>query len=239
MKNRCIKVMTIRKLLIGACLAVAVAAAGGLWLGSKDTAVVNNCHEGIIRFHVIANSDSPADQALKLMVKDAVVKRMTPVLAGAGDIEEARHRVDAGAQLIETEAVRVLRENGCGYPVKVMRGNYDFPEKTYRIKDGSSGETAELTLPAGNYEAIRVIIGSGRGANWWCVLFPPLCFVNPNEAVPAEASGDRQEDAAGVPAFRYNPEQHELAQARPHIEYRFRIVDWYNQIKDWGLGLRG
>ncbi|MFZ5634269.1 MAG: stage II sporulation protein R [Bacillota bacterium] len=233
MKDRLERIPTglIRKLLICACLVVAAVSAGWLWPGG-ERAAAGGYPGPLIRFHVIANSDSPADQALKLKVRDAVVQSMTPVLAGAGDIEEARGRVDASMDLIKAAATGVLRENGCRYPVEVMRGSYEFPQKTYRVKRGDNGETAELTLPAGNYEAVRVVIGSGRGANWWCVLFPPLCFVNPDQELPAGVTDDQEKIPADVPAFKYIPANPEMTEGGPAIKYRFKLVDWYRQVRD-------
>ncbi|MCL6479459.1 MAG: stage II sporulation protein R [Peptococcaceae bacterium] len=236
MKNRLKRVTTglIRKILICACLA---AAAFAVWPGPGGEEAAAAGYQGqLIRFHVIADSDSPADQALKLKVRDAVVRRMTPVLAGVGDIEEARARVDASMDIIKAEAAGVLRENGCRHPVEVMRGRFEFPQKTYRVRRGDNGETVELKLPAGNYEAVRVVIGSGKGANWWCVLFPPLCFVQPDREPPAGVSDDREKNQAGVPAFKYIPVDPGMAEVKPAVEYRFKVVDWYHKIRNWKLG---
>lgn len=213
-------------------MAIAAAAVVCLWAGGDVAPAAGG---PVIRFHVIANSDSPGDQALKLKARDAVIQAMAPVLADAGDIEEARARVDANLDLIRATAARALWENGCSHQVRVLRGNYDFPEKTYRICM-NGGETADLIFPAGEYEAVRVIIGGGKGANWWCVLFPPLCFVNPAQENP---SGQRdlkpEKDPAEIPAFRYDQVMPEKAGTAPAVEYRLKVVEWYRQVRDWGL----
>lgn len=217
--------------------AIAAAAAAGLRTVG-DGAPAAGDKGSVIRFHVIANSDSPGDQALKLKVRDAVIQAMTPVLADVRDIEEARTRVDANLDLIRATAARVLWENGCSRQVTVMRGNYDFPEKTYRVS-WNGGETADLTFPAGEYEAVRVIIGSGKGANWWCVLFPPLCFVNPaQENPPGVRNLKRENDPAEIPAFRYDRVTPEKVKAVPAVEYRLKVVEIFREFRDWGLRVR-
>ncbi|MCL6610785.1 MAG: stage II sporulation protein R [Peptococcaceae bacterium] len=216
--------------------AIAAAAAGLRAEGAGWAPAVGD--SSLIRFHVIANSDSPADQALKLKVRDAVIREMTPVLAGVDDAGEARTRVDASLGLIKAAAERAVAENGYGYPVEVMRGNYDFPEKTYRVRIGNEGEARDLTLPAGRYEAVRVVIGSGRGANWWCVLFPPLCFVGPAEENLPAGDPDRKDGVpVEAPAFRYAPERPEMAECGAAVQYRFKLVDWYKKIRNWELGI--
>jgi stage II sporulation protein R len=229
---------------------VAAAVASAAWLWRCEESAASAAHPGgLIRFHVIANSDSPADQVLKIKVRDEVIRAMAPVLAGADDAEGAGNRVDENIDLIAGAAARVLAENGCYYPVRVAHGIYNFPQKTYRVNSESQGTAADLTLPAGAYEAVRVVIGSGRGANWWCVLFPPLCFVNPADAEAGEEkageekagvegekenyrgdAGESEKNPARVPAFRYdqiNPE----AAGRPAVEYRLKLVEWFRCLK--------
>ncbi|MHB8156901.1 MAG: stage II sporulation protein R [Desulfocucumaceae bacterium] len=220
-----------KKFVCGLLLALAAVAAVGL-LGAgwgKD----NLDPAKLIRFHVIANSDTVADQALKLKVRDGVIKAMSPVLTGAGDVEEARKRVDENIGLMASAATGVLNENGSHYPVRVVRGNFEFPEKSYRISSEGGKETERITLSAGEYEAVRVIIGEGKGANWWCVLFPPLCFVNPADS----AGGDQKTPAAGensqsdIPAFKYDNIPPEVVEGSK-VEYRFKVVDWYMRVKE-------
>lgn len=206
-------------------------AAAGVWVCSGGERASAGHTAQLIRFHVIANSDSAADQALKLQVRDAVLQAMTPVLSGAEDLGEARARVDANLDLIAATAGKVVAQKGYSYPVAVFRGEYDFPRKTYRISGGEKGEVSDLTLPAGKYEAVRVVIGSGRGANWWCVLFPPLCFVNPADQAAPPPPQD-------TPAFKYDRIAPEKAEVSPAVEYRFKVAEWYRGIRDWGLGVR-
>lgn len=226
-----------RRIVFAWAVAVAVfAAAAGLRSGGEAPAAAGQ-NAPVIRFHVIANSDSPADQALKLKVRDQVIQAMGPVLAGAGNVKEAGEKVDSNLGLIQATAEKAISENGFSYPVKVVHGNFQFPEKTYRINSGPDGGAGELTLPAGDYQAVRVIIGSGRGANWWCVLFPPLCFVSPDLGPPTAGREVKEKLPDEIPAFRQDHIEPEKAGAAPAVQYSLKVVEWYRQARDWGRGI--
>ncbi|MFZ5815515.1 MAG: stage II sporulation protein R [Bacillota bacterium] len=120
----------------------------------------------LLRVHVIANSDSTADQALKLKVRDAVMEHLAPRLAGAGSLAEAEAVVAAALPQLEALAARLVDRSGFGYGARVELGWYDFPGKSY----------GELYLPAGEYKALRVVLGQGQGANFWCLLYPSFCY---------------------------------------------------------------
>jgi stage II sporulation protein R len=225
----------LRKVICGLLLTSAAALAGaGLFMEHRGSEIPLDSGS-LIRFHVIANSDSYADQALKLKVRDEVVGAMRPSLREAGSIEEARKIVDGHIDFMAATAAGAVRVNGFSYPVRVTHGNYQFPEKTYRI-DREGGGQEDITLPAGDYEAVRVVIGEGKGANWWCVLFPPLCFVNPpeekrgGENSPPGPDGDKP-PADAPPAFRYDYIEPGVAAAQPTVEYRFKVVEWYQQLR--------
>ncbi len=117
----------------------------------------------VLRLHILANSDSAADQRVKLLVRDAVLTQMK---AGETAAETERLLLQNGRELLAA-AEAVLRENGFSYGVQLMLGTYAFPTRVY----------GEKTYPAGDYRALRIVLGQGRGQNWWCVLFPPLCIV--------------------------------------------------------------
>lgn len=134
--------------------------------------------ESVIRLHVIANSDSTPDQNLKMRVRDAIVNETGKLFAESGDREDARRIICANMEKIEEISRNVVRDYGCDYPVRVTLGKSDFPTKAY----------GGVALPAGTYEALKVEIGEAEGRNWWCVLFPPLCFVD-----AADAGGEKTE----------------------------------------------
>lgn len=134
----------------------------------------------IIRFHVRANSDSEADQQLKLQVKDRVVTYMEPLLRESQDIEQSRQILEEQTENIRTLALDTLREAGSDYDVAVYFENSYFPMKSY----------GDVTFPPGEYEAFRIDIGAHDGKNWWCVLYPPLCFVDTSYGVLPDTSKD-------------------------------------------------
>lgn len=124
--------------------------------------------DNVLRLHVLANSNTSEDQALKLKVRDEVGITVSKLTEGANSAAETEAIVKAHLDEIRCAAEERIQKEGYSYPVEVVTGNFYFPTKYY----------AKGALPAGNYEAVRVIIGEGKGENWWCVLFPPLCFSN-------------------------------------------------------------
>ena len=123
-------------------------------------------YRSVLRLHILANSDSARDQNVKLKVRNAVLACERERLSGAKDRTEAEQNVMADAAHILRAADAVLRENGCGYGARLCMGVYTFPDRVY----------AEKEYPAGEYAALRIVLGEGGGHNWWCVLFPPLCI---------------------------------------------------------------
>lgn len=126
-----------------------------------------NEHEGIIRLHVIANSDSAGDQQLKLKVRDAVIAYMDDQ-EELGTVGETRQHLNDNLDRLETIANGVIAAEGYDYTAKADLGVRYIPEKTY----------GDMIFPAGNYEALNITLGKGDGQNWWCVLFPPLCLLD-------------------------------------------------------------
>lgn len=140
-----------------------------------------------IRFHVIANSDSPEDQALKLKIRDRLLERFGEEFADVDSIEVGRQKIRENIAEIRKIALDEIRKYGKSYPVKVQFGHFSFPTKVY----------GQLVLPAGEYEALKVVIGKGSGANWWCVMFPPLCFVDISHGVAS-----KQQQGEAVAGYR-------------------------------------
>lgn len=135
-----------------------------------------------LRLRIIANSDSNADQATKRAVRDAVVFKVAQLLKNANSPQQAKAIVTKNLPELQQIALDVVRKRGYQYPVKANVGIVPFPTKIY----------GNQVYPAGNYEALRIILGQGKGQNWWCVLFPPLCFVD-------IADGDAVPNTAGFP----------------------------------------
>ena len=137
--------------------------------------------EEIIRFHVISNSDSKADQSLKYQVKDALVEALQPYLKEAKDIEEAQDILAGMLPFIEEVATKVIHETNNEYSVTASLTSCYFPMKVY----------GSYTFPPGYYEALQVKIGRAEGKNWWCVMFPPLCFVDETYSIVDEEGKEK------------------------------------------------
>ena len=123
-------------------------------------------YDNVLRLHVLANSDSDEDQALKLKVRDAIIDKCGYLFTSCQSREEAASIVEENRALLEDTAKNVIADAGYSYPVTIDLGQEDYPTKNY----------GAVCFPAGNYLSLKVIIGEGNGQNWWCVLFPPMCL---------------------------------------------------------------
>lgn len=123
-------------------------------------------YDTVVRLHVLANSDSEEDQALKLRVRDAVLDATSPLVKDCTSQEEAVEILSAHIPDLESAAAAVIRQEGYDYPVTVLLGEEEYPTRTYE----------SCAFPAGTYVSLRVCIGNAEGQNWWCCLFPPLCL---------------------------------------------------------------
>lgn len=148
-----------------------------LAMEGEDGAIAEGTpYSGILRFHVRANSDSDEDQALKMAVKEDVVSMLKPLLSDCESVAESKNVIVSNLQNIYETAVNTIVEQGYDYDVKVYVTEEEFPAKTY----------GDLTFPEGKYQALRIDIGQAQGQNWWCVMYPPLCFIDESTAVVSE-----------------------------------------------------
>jgi len=162
----------------------------GVFLFLHDEGII--AEDQLIRFHVIAHSDSVADQDVKLMVRNAVLDYLNPLLMKAQSEAEAYDIVSNQLEALDEIAETVLVKEGFDYKAEVLLGESQFPTKAY----------GDLVLPAGTYQALKIELGDAMGKNWWCVLFPPLCYVNIGEGI-AVATTEHDEivtDGDVVPA---------------------------------------
>lgn len=187
--------LTLRSMLT---IIIGLALLAGACFFSYRTYIQHEFASELIRLHVIAHSDSYADQALKLHVRDVIVNEMKSRFRQANNRQEAEEIILASVDEIKALAEQQIAREGKQYPVEVKLGDYAFPTKTY----------GNITLPAGNYHAVRVIIGDGQGKNWWCVLFPPLCFVDSVESLQED------EKAKGMKVFE-----------KDNVEFRLKCID--------------
>ncbi len=140
--------------------------------------------DSVFRLHVIANSDSEADQNLKYTVRDALLAYMNDLCANCSSKEEAISIASEHLEDFKQIALNTIQKEGFDYSVNVRIGNFDFPTKHY----------GDISLPAGSYDALRVEIGEAKGQNWWCVMFPPLCFVDASSGIVPEESKEDLEN---------------------------------------------
>ena len=197
-----------RKLLrsVGICLVLAASVWCGTLLADRET-----LNEGLIRFHVVANSDSEEDQAVKLQVRDAVLASLQEDLESIGDVEQARAYLQANLPKIQAIANQALEAAGCDCEAVVTLCREAFDTRYYDT----------FTLPAWVYEALRITIGAGEGHNWWCVAFPTLCLSATSEGFEAEAAG------AGFPDSLTGA----LA-GEPEYEVRFFLLDALGKLEN-------
>ena len=148
----------------------------------EDKEVIENISEKLIRFHVLANSNTNIDQELKLKVKDEVLKYIAPILEKSKSLEESREILKKEDNNIIKIAEDFIKKEGFDYSVKTTLTRENFPVKEY----------GNIVLPQGEYEAYRILIGDGQGENWWCVMFPPLCFVDITKGQVSYDKTDKQ-----------------------------------------------
>lgn len=172
-----------------------------------------NQYEGIVRLHVLANSDTVEDQALKLKVRDAVIEYMEKQddLNSAG---EARKYLSENLNRLEEIAEGVIASEGYDYSARANLGVRYIPEKAY----------GGITFPAGNYEALNITIGRGEGENWWCVLFPPLCLLE-------EGTATDDEVVSGDEASEGNNDDEGSSEARK-LRLRWKLAEILNEGQD-------
>ncbi len=167
----------------------------------------------LIRLHVVANSDSVEDQELKRKVRDEVIKQMSPKFEGLENVSEVREVIASNLALIESIAKEVVQRDNKTYGVNAILGSFDFPTKVY----------GNLTLPAGSYQALKVVLGKGEGQNWWCVMFPPLCFTDIAHGVVPEKTMDELKQSLTEEEYRLLTAT-KTDEDMP-IKIRFKIVE--------------
>lgn len=173
------------------------------------TAQCEEIPENILRLHILANSDSEEDQNLKIKVRDHILSESTKLFKNADNKKEAVHITKTNLKKIVNNAQQYVYSLGYDYKVsgEIVQDMY-FNTREYD----------SYALPAGRYDAFRIIIGEGEGHNWWCVMFPPMCF----------SMAEENSDLTQV----LTDEQLEITENKPKYEYKFKIVEIYNELKE-------
>ncbi|NLU36368.1 MAG: stage II sporulation protein R [Clostridiales bacterium] len=191
---------------------------------SSFTGVIQNDNtDNLIRLHVIANSDSPEDQELKLHVRDRLLLAFGEKFRDVQTLEEARKAIEASLPELEKTALAEIRERGYSYNVKAQLGIFPFPTRVY----------GDVVYPAGNYEALRLVIGEGRGANWWCVMFPPLCFVDVSSGIAEQNCKDDKHGLAGHDKASEEDFGRNLNETEQNVVYKLKAVELWKDFLEW------
>lgn len=166
----------------------------------------------VFRLHVIANSDSEEDQNLKYKVRDKLLEHMNKLCSNCSSKENAINMVETHKNEFEKIALKTIRENGYSYSVNINIGNFEFPTKTY----------GDISLPEGFYDALRVEIGEAKGKNWWCVMFPPLCFVDVSSGIVPDESKELLKNDLSEEEFALVSEN-----SSNDIKFKFKLVEFF------------
>lgn len=176
--------------------------------------ISNNISDTVFRLHVIANSDSKEDQDLKYKVRDDLIEYMNNICKDCKSKEEAIELVNIYKEDFKQIALKRIINEGYNYDVKIEIGNFEFPTKQY----------GDISLPAGFYDALKVEIGKAQGQNWWCVMFPPLCFVDISSGIVPEESKEYLEDNMSDEEFALISDN-----SSSSIKFKFKLLEFFNQ----------
>lgn len=180
------------------------------------TASAGAVKEEVVRLHILANSDSAIDQEVKLKVRDALLETNTSILSDNVTKENAKEHFENSKEILLKTAEKTLKENGFDYNVKITLQDEYFETRKY----------GSLTFPAGQYTALKVILGEGKGKNWWCVMFPPLC-------VPAADGIETNENTSD-----YLTESGEkIVSGGEKYIIKFKLLEIYEELRN-KLGVR-
>lgn len=173
---------------------------------------------GVVRLHIIANSDEAGDQAVKLKVRDEIIREFSEELSKAESPAQAQQIMSSNLGRAEAVAARVLAENGYDYSAKASLGVSHFPVKHYE----------NITLPPGDYNALRIVLGSGSGQNWWCVMYPPLCFSGSVQGYAPDTSEQTLKASLGEDNYALvtNGEDGELP-----VQFKFKLLEIFDSLR--------
>ena len=188
-----------------------------LCINSYVNAVSNNISSSVFRLHVIANSDSAEDQNLKYKVRDKILEYTNTLIdVNSNSKEDIINIANQNLDILRQIAQNTVYENGFNYNVNISIGNFYFPTKYY----------GDISLPAGYYDALRIEIGNAKGQNWWCVMFPPLCFVDVTSGiVPDDSKENLQEN---LPDEEYDL----ISSDSEEIQFKFKLVEIFENLKE-------
>ena len=175
-------------------------------------AVSTDISDSVFRLHVIANSDSNEDQSLKYKVRDNLLKYMNNICSNCSSKQEAINLVTEHKEEFKQVALDTIKEEGYSYNVKINIGNFEFPTKQY----------GDISLPAGYYDALRVEIGEAKGRNWWCVMFPSLCFIDVSSGIVPEESKEELQNILSDEEYSIISDNSDNG-----IKLKFKLIEFF------------
>ena len=181
---------------------------------SYASSISSDLSKSVFRLHVIANSDSDEDQSLKLQVRDKLLDYMNSITANVSSKDDAIKIAQDHQKDFQIIAEQTILDKGYSYPVTVEIGNYEFPTKHY----------GDITLPSGYYDALRVKIGDACGHNWWCVMFPPLCFVDVTSGIVPDSSKEQLKENMSSEDYSI------ISNDNSVTEFKFKIVELFKNF---------
>lgn len=177
----------------------------------NSISIQNSLANKVLRLHILANSNSIFDQELKLEVRDKIVEYLTPKLKKSNNLKETKKIISENLYNIESIAKEIVSKKA-NYSVAVSLDTSMFPTKHYK----------NISFPAGNYEALKVVIGNGSGNNWWCVMFPPLCFTNSSAGEFADSSTKLLKETLSKEEYNF------INSTTPNVKIKFRLLELWN-----------
>lgn len=177
--------------------------------------IVSDLSDNVFRLHVIANSDSDEDQNLKYLVRDELISYMNDLCSNISSKDEAISIANEHIDDFYKIAKQVIKNNGFDYDINISIGNFPFPTKSY----------GDISLPAGYYDALKVEIGEAKGKNWWCVMFPSLCFVDVSNGIVPEESKEELQSSLLDEEYRL------ISSQDSEYKFKFKIVELFENTK--------
>jgi len=173
--------------------------------------IFSNISNNFLRLHIVANSDSTGDQLVKYQIRDSILNYISPYLKNAKNKQDAINTLNNNIDEFYKISEKILKKNNLNYPIKISVGNFKFPTKDY----------SNFTLPEGNYDALKIELGSSSGQNWWCVMFPSLCLIDSNNIFSSNSSIDVLNNCLN---------QEELSivtknDSSPDIKFKFKLIE--------------
>lgn len=174
-----------------------------------------NISNNFLRLHVVANSDSTEDQILKYKIRDAVIDYMKPYFSNINTKKDALEILNSQKNNITNLAKKIATDNGYTYPVTVFIGNFYFPTKEY----------SEIILPEGYYDALKIELGDAKGQNWWCVMFPSLCFIDISSGIVNDEAKENLEENLDNESYNL------ISNTSTETTFKFKLVEFFADKK--------